>query len=93
MWIVDWYKENGASPAQEFLSNLDRFIKIRFVARLYSVQTSSITNQTEAEYLEKHLWNSAKKEIRIDSSFPMLSANVSFGTRLSFTRSPTNPSY
>lgn len=51
MWNIHWYPE-----AQEFLANLDPVIKIRFVARIGTVKDSAITEQTEAEYLERHLW-------------------------------------
>lgn len=51
LWNIHWYPE-----AQDFLENLDPVIKIRFVARIGSVKESTITEQTEAEYLERHLW-------------------------------------
>lgn len=56
MWDVRWYEENETSPAQEFVRNLDPEIQTRFAGRMDAVKNSTITEQTEAEYLERHLW-------------------------------------
>lgn len=56
MWDVHWYTENKRSPAQEFLLSLDRVIQVRFAAQIDIVKNRTITEQAEAEYLERHLW-------------------------------------